>query len=240
MEAQHLAIDGSVVSIRSAAELRPGPVTGTGWAMVPSLMRAHPFTTYPAGHSRTMEKAVRENFPDVELEEEQELSLKGGTLRVGRVTLPRDGGPHRFAIAAWEGRHGCLTTTLPGDRGGGLPEVFDSLEFRDEPRGLVIESPVVTVPRPPQLMQEVDGLGLLAIRPAISSELEVLPRAEGRRTRHGELFRMRADSRAMLLLGRNATVRIQPREAADEEELSEAIEGLDVEWAPRASRRPPR
>jgi hypothetical protein len=240
MEAQHLAIDGSVVTIRSEAELRPGPVTGTGWATVPSLMRAHPFTTYPAGHSRTMEQAVRENFPDVELEEEEELDLKGGTLHVGRVAVPRDGGPHRFAIAAWEGRHGCLTTTLPGDRGRELAEVFDSLQFRDQPRGLAIDSPVVTVPRPPQLMQEVAGLGLLAIRPAIGSELEVLPRAEGRRTRHGELFRMRADGRAMLLLGRNATVRIQPREDAADEELAEAIEGLDVEWVPRASRRPPR
>lgn len=240
MEAQYLAIDGSVVTVQSEADLRPGPVTGTAWAMVPSLMRAHPFTTYPAGHSRTMEDAVRKNFPDVELEEEQELSLKGGTLRVGRVTLPRDGGPHRFAIAAWEGRHGCLTTTLPDERGRRMAEVFDSLQFSDQPRGLAIDSPVITTPRPPQLMQEIAGLGLLAIRPAISSELEVLPRAEGRRTRHGELFRVRADNRAMLLLGRNATVRIQPHEAADEKELSEAIEGLDVEWAPRARRRPER
>ena len=240
MEARYLAIDGSVVSVQSEAELHPGPVTGSGWATVPSLMRAHPFTTYPAGHSRTMEQAVRENFPDVELEEEEELALKGGTLRVGRVGVPRDGGRHRFAIAAWEGRHGCLTTTLPGDRGRELAEVFDSLQFSDRTRGLAIDSPVVTRPRPPQLLQEVAGLGMLAIRPAVGSELEGIPRAEGRRTRHGELFRMRADSRAMVLLGRGALVRIQPQEDAADEELAEAIEGLNVEWAPRTTRRPPR
>lgn len=237
MEAQYLAIDGSLVSIESAVELRGGPVTGAGWAVVPSLMQAHPFTVYPAGHSGVIEKAVRANFPDVELEEEEELSLKGGTLRVGQVGVPRDGGRHRIAVGAWEGPHGCLTTSLASDRRRSLVEAFDTLQFTDHDRGLSIDSPLVTRPRPPELFQELVGIGVLAVRPAVSSELERVPRNEGRRTRHGELFRLGAESRALLLLGRGSVVRIQPHDGADDEELAETVEGLRVEWAPRVARR---
>lgn len=240
MEAQHVAIDGSLVSIESEVELRGGPVTGAGWAIVPSLMQAHPFTVYPAGHSRVMEEAVRANFPDVELGSEEELSLKGGRLRVGEVAVPRDGGPQRITVGAWEGRHGCLTTSLKSDQRRALVEVFDTLQFGDRDRGLSIDSPVVARPRPPELIQEIAGLGVLAVRPAVSTELERIPRSEGRRTRHGELFRIRADSLALLFLGRGAVVRIQPGPDALDEELAETVEGLRVEWAPRSTRRPPR
>lgn len=237
MEAQHVAIDGSVVSIESAVDLRVGPPTGAAWAVVPSLMQAHPFTVYPAGHSRTIEEAVRSNFPDVEVDEAEELSLKGGTLRVGQVGVPRDGGVHRIAVAAWEGEHGCLTTSLASDRRRALVEAFDTLQFTDHDRGLSIDSPVVTRPRPPELFQEIVGVGVLGVRPAVSSELERVPRAEGRRTRHGEVFRLRAESRALLLLGRGAVVRLQPHDDAGEEEIAETVEGLRVEWAPRSARR---
>lgn len=239
MEAQYLAIDGSKVSVEADAELDT-PVTGTGWAVAPSLMQAHPFTIYPAGHSKVMENAVRENFPDFDLGSEEELSLKGGTLRVGEVEIPREGGRRRLTVAAWEGRSGCLTTSLTGAERDRLVEAFDTLQFTDSDRGLAIDSPIVLWPRPPELIQEVPDLGVMAIRPAVASELEHIPRAEGRRTRGGELFRVRSDSHAMLLLGRSAVVRIQPRAAGDLERVSEVVEGLRVEWTPRATPRPPR
>lgn len=240
MDAQYLAIDGSVVSVHSDAEVRPGPVTGTAWAIVPSLMRSHPFTAYPAGHSRRMVESVRENFPEVEIGAEEEVSLKGGTLHFGEVVMPQEGGGRRIVVAAWEGRHGCLTTSLPAERGGQLVEAFDTLQFSDRERGLVIDSPVVTRPRAPQLIQEIAGLGVLAVRPAVASELDSIPRAEGRRTRHAELFRLRADGRTMVLLGRGAVAHVQPFHDAADEEVAETIEGLAVEWAPRTTRRPPR
>lgn len=240
MQAQHVAIDGSVVSIESEVELRGGPVTGAGWAVVPSMMQAHPFIVYPAGHSQVIVDSLRENFPDVELGEEEELSLKGGRLRVGEVGIPRDGGRRRIAVAAWEGEHGCLTTALPADQRRTLVEAFDTLQFREEERGLAIDSPVALRPRPPELIQEIAGIGVLAVRPAVAVELERVPRDEGRRTRHGELFRVRAESRALLLLGRGSVARIQPREETGDEELAEAVEGLRVDWTPRPSRRSPR
>ncbi len=240
MQAQHVAIDGSVVSVESDLEEGGGPVTGAGWAVVPSMMRAHPFTVYPAGHSRVMERAVRENFPDVEMEDEEELSLKDGQLRVGTVVTPRDGGPYRMTVAAWEGRHGCMTTSVSGGKHSTLIEAFDTLQFSDTERGIAIDSPIVAQPRPPELIQEIPGLGILAVRPAVSSELERVPRNEGRRTRHGEVFRIREESRALLFLGRDAVARIQPKGDADEERLAEAVESLSVEWTPRPGRRPPR
>lgn len=240
MQAQHVAIDGSVVTIESDVELRGGPVTGAGWAVVPSLMQAHPFISYPAGHSQVIVDALRANFPDVEVGEEEELSVKGGRLRVGEVGIPRDGGHRRIAVAAWEGQHGCLTTSMPAERRRTLIEALDTLQFSEEERGVAIQSPVATRPRPPELIQEIDGLGVLAVRPAVSIELERVPREAGHRTRHGEVFRVRADSRALLLLGRGSVARLQPRAEAADEELAEAVEGLRIEWTPRPARRAPR
>lgn len=236
MEARHLAIDGSIVSIEADAEL-DSPVSGTGWAMVPSMMQSHPFTVYPAGHSKVMERAVRENFPDLDLGSAEELSLKGGTLRVGEVELPRKSDRRRLTVAAWEGRGGCLTSSLAGDGRDRLVEAFDTLQFTDSERGVSIDSPMALWPRPPELVQEIPGLGVMAIRPAVASELERIPRAEGRATRGGELFRVSSDGNAMLLLGKAAVVRIQPRADAEIERLSDVVDGLRVEWTPRATPR---
>ncbi len=238
MEAQRLAIDGSIVSVEVEAEL--GPATATGWAVVPSLMRAHPFVVYPPGHSRVMENAVRSNFPDIEIGSEEEFSLKGGTLRLGEATLPRKGERRQMVVGAWEGRGGCLTTSLPNAKRGRLVEVFDTLQFTESDRGVAIDSPVVPWPRPPELIQEIPDLGVLAVRPLVSSELERIPRAEGRRTRHGEVFRVRSDSNALLVLSETSVVRIHPRADAALDRLSEVVEGLRVEWTPRAMRRPQR
>lgn len=64
MRVEHLAIDGATVSIEADAHLST-QATAAGWAIVPSLMRAHPFVAYPPGHSETVEKMVRENFPEI-------------------------------------------------------------------------------------------------------------------------------------------------------------------------------
>jgi hypothetical protein len=171
---------------------------------------------------------------------DEELSLKDGTLRVGEVDMPREGGRHRVTVAAWEGRHGCMTTSLPEGSQRELVEVFDSLQFSDNDRGLVIDSPIVTRPRPPELMQDIEGLGIVTVRPAIATELERVPRTAGRRTRNGEVFRLRAESRALLFLGRGSVTRIQPAPDIEDDRVAEAVDGLNVEWSPRTTRRVPR
>lgn len=236
MLAQYLAIDGSVVTIEAEAELGD-QVTRTGWAVVPSLMQGQPFTIYPAGHSGVMERAVRENFPDIDVETEEEFSLKGGTLRVGVMETPGNGGRRKVTVGAWEGRGGCLTTSLSGAKRDQLVEVFDTLQFSDGDRGTYIDSPVLSGPRPPEVIQEVPELGVVSVRPAVAIEMDLLPRAAGRVTAHGELFRMRSDSTAMLLLGQACVARIQPRADVDMERLTEVVEGMRVEWTPRMMRR---
>src|ERR1051326_8522529 len=85
MRVEHLAIDGSVVSIEAEADLT-SKATAAGWAIVPALMQSHPFTLYPPGHSAVMEESARA-IPGIEVLSTEEYSLKGGTLRVGGFRL---------------------------------------------------------------------------------------------------------------------------------------------------------
>lgn len=240
MEFDFRALDGSVVSFRSGSNMRLGPRTASGWAVVPSMMRAHPFTAYPAGHTIVIEEAVRRDFPDIEMEEQEEVSLNDGTLRVGTVTLPSEAGGRTMTVAGWEGEHGCMTTSVANGRPDSMIAAFDTLRFSDTELGIVIDSPVMTRPRPPELVSEMDGVGVLSVRPAIATELERIPRQEGQRTRGGEVFRLRADSRALLMIGQGSVVRVQPRPNVDEGALAEAVEELEIEWRPRGSGRRPR
>lgn len=229
---EHLAIDGSVVSIEADADVRSG-ATATGWAIVPSLMRAHPFTISPAGHSGLVEDAVRGGIGDVNIGEAADFSMKDGRLRVVEVTLPTaTGGERTLTVGAWEGRRGCLTTSLAGSQTDRLVEAFDTLAFSERSRGLAIDSPVTARPREPEVVTEVPGLGVLGIRPAIASALERIPRSRGHRTPHGELFRVRATSNALTLVSSSAVTAIRPLDADSSDALVGIAESLQIEWTP--------
>ena len=267
MRVEHLAIDGAIVSIEAEADLSTTRSTAAGWAIVPSLMRAHPFVSYPPGHSERVEKMVRENVPDVSVRWTEDYSLKGGRLRVAEITMPTaTGGKRNITVGAWEGRRGCLTTSLTGSERERLVEVFDTLRFSERSGGVVIDAPSTPRPREPEVLKEVPRLGVLNIRPAIASTLERVPRAKGRVTNHGELFRFRQSSNALLFVSPSAVVRIDPlqreqapeakprkltpKEVADlksraEEpvsretdalEVSAIAQSLRVEWLPKDAR----
>jgi hypothetical protein len=210
MRVEHLAIDGSVVSIEADADLSTQHSTA-GWAIVPSLMRAHPFAIYPAGHSDSVEEMVRSNFPAITIQSVEDYSLKKGRLRVAEVSLPTATKSRRkLMVGAWEGKRGCLTTSLIGSHRHRLIEVFDTLQFRERSKGLVIESPVTPRPREPEVIKEIPRLGILEIKPAIPSTLDRIPRASGFATEAGELFRFRKTSNTLLFVGNSAVVRIDP------------------------------
>lgn len=261
MRVEHLAIDGSVVSIEADADLSTQATTA-GWAIVPSLMRAHPFAAYPAGHSDTVEKMVRDNFPEINVRWTEDYSVKGGRLRVAEVNMPTaTNGRRSITVGAWEGRAGCLTTSMVGTERDRLVEAFDTLQFSERARGLVIDSPITPRPREPMVIKEIPRLGVLNIRPALRSSLESVPRAKGRVTSGGELFRFRKASNALLFVSPSAVVRIDPlqkagaeregarklseRESAalrqeargkgetDTREVASIAQGLRVEWTPR-------
>jgi hypothetical protein len=208
MRVEHLAIDGSVVSIEADADLSTQHTTA-GWAIVPSLGRAHPFAIYPAGHSDAVDEMVRSSFPQINIHSVEDYSLKKGRLRVAEVSMPTATKSRRtLMVGAWEGKRGCLTTSLIGSQKHRLVEIFDTLQFRERAKGLMIESPVTPRPREPEVIKEIPQLGILDIRPAIPSTLEQVPRASGFATESGELFRFRKTSNTLLFVGNSAVVRI--------------------------------
>ncbi|MGH9150269.1 MAG: hypothetical protein ACRD0F_08005 [Acidimicrobiales bacterium] len=235
MRVEHLAIDGSLVSVEADADLS-SDVTAAGWAMVPAMMRAHPFASFPAGHSSRLEDAVRSDRADVQVGPAEEYAMKGGTLRVAQVELPAaTGGARVLTVGAWEGQYGCLTTSISRAHPASLVEVFDTLDFDESRRGLRIKSRVLPQPRPPEVLKEIPGVGLLNIRPATSTELEACPRARGALARHGELFRIRATSNALMFITATAVVRVDPLAGSDPNQMVGVVEGLNVEWAPRGA-----
>ena len=240
MRVEHLAIDGFVVSIEADADLTTH-ATATGWAIVPSLMRTHPFTISPAGHSAIVEESVRSNVRAVRFLSAEDYSLKGGSLRVIEVELPTATGRTRnLTVGGWEGKTGCLVTSLVGLERDRLIEVFDTLHFREHARGLAIDSPVTRQPRVPEVIKEIPELGVLSVRPAISSELERIPKTRGHLTNHGELFRLRPSSAALAFVSKSAVVRVNPLERSDTRAMLAVAQNLRVEWTPRLPSTPVR
>jgi hypothetical protein len=233
MRVKLLAIDGSVVSIDADADLDSTQATATGWAVVPALRQAHPFSIYPPGHTAVVEKAVKK-IKAIDVGKPANYSTKGGQLRVAEVRLPSaTGGTRTLTVGAWEGETGCLTTSLVGSQRDRLVEVFDTLNFSERSNGLAIDSPVVARPREPLVAKEVPKVGILSIRPAVPSTLERVPRGRGFPTVGGELFRVRETSNAVMLVTESAVVSIKPVSDDDTESMMAAAEGLRVEWAPR-------
>jgi hypothetical protein len=233
MRVKHLAIDGSVVSIDADADLEQTPATASGWAVVPSLRQAHPFTIYPAGHSAVVEKAVKK-IKQIKVNKRDEYSTKNGKLRVAEVSVPTaTGGTRTLTVGAWEGENGCLTTSLVGDDTNRLVEIFDTLDFSERHNGLAIDSPVTARPREPEVVKEVPGVGIFSIKPAIPSTLERVPRARGFPTAGGELFRLRETSNAVMLVTDSAVVSIKPLSDEDTQSMMAVAESLQVEWTPR-------
>jgi hypothetical protein len=236
MRVEHLSIDGAVVSVEAEADLGSG-ATAAGWAVVPALMRAHPFTIHPAGHSELVERSVRDSFPDLKIQPTEQFTLKGGELRVAEVQLATPTENTRtLTVGVWEGRTGCLVTSLVGSVRDLLVEVFDTLRFSERRRGLAIDSPVTATPREPEVVKEVPGLGVLSIRPAIASVLERIPRSRGRVVDHGELFRVRASSDVLAFVAPSAVVEVRPLPDDDTQQMLAIAAGLRVDWVPAERR----
>jgi hypothetical protein len=89
------------------------------------------------------------------------------------------------------------------------------------------------MPRPPQIIKEIPGLGVVSAQPAVASVLERVPRERGMVTNTGELFRVSTSSRALLFVSRSSVVDINPFERDDPEQALRAAGSLRVEWRVR-------
>jgi hypothetical protein len=236
MQVEHLAIDGSVVVIEAQADLNTR-ATATGWAIVPSLMRSHPFSVSPPGHSKVIEQTVRSSVSAVTVLATEDYRLKNGTLRIAEIRLPTaTGGTRELTVGGWEGDGGCLSTSVRGRERNRLVEVFDTLEFSPRRGGIAIDAPIMPQPRAPEVIKEIPAFGVLCVRPAIASELERVPRSRGFATGTGELFRIRKSSHAVLLLTRTSIATLEPAGPREGRDILEFARTLRVEWTPPARR----
>jgi len=233
MRCEHVAIDGSLVSIEAEADLSR-PYTASGWAIVPSLMRPHPFSTYAAGHGSIVERAVSGSRDEVQILSKKSYSLGGRELRVFEAEVRGNGGGRRrLSVGAWEGETACLATSVSGRSGDALPEIFETVRIRETKSGLSLEAPVTLEPRVPQILKQIPQIGIVSISPAVAPTLETIPRARGCALAHGEVFRTSADSRGLLFVGQSVVARIQPRESNREDAVLSAVSGLRIQWTPR-------
>lgn len=236
MRVEHLAIDGSLVAVEAEADLST-KTTATGWAIVPSLMRSHPFSISPPGHSAIVESTVRSGISVVRVLSTEEYRVKNGRLRLAEIGIPAaTGGTRELTVGAWEGETGCLSTSLRGRNKERLIEVFDTLDFSPRRGGLAIDSPIMPGPRAPEVIKEIPDLGILCVRPAIHSELERVPKTRGFSTDFGEVFRLRRTSNALLFVTRSAVATLDPIGRGDAGEILGLARTLRVEWTPRAGR----
>jgi hypothetical protein len=197
-------------------------------------MRAHPFTVTPAGHSRAVEQAVQAVPEVVKILSNHEYRLKNGVLRVAEVRVPGiPGSTRELTVGAWDGEAGCLSTSLRGRDPNRLVEVFNSLAFGPRRGGLAVDSPVMAQPRAPEVLKEIPNVAVLAVRPAVASELERVPKARGFATDSGELFRLRKASDALLYVNRSVVATVNPIRGARGKDILAVARTLRVEWTPR-------
>jgi hypothetical protein len=234
MRVEHLAIDGSIIQIEAEADLST-KATAAGWAVVPSLMQAHPFTVFPAGHSSVMEESIQ-GIPEIRIQPIEEYAIKNGRLRVAEVESPNaTGGRTQVTVGAWEGAAGCLHTALYGFDRSRLIEIFDTLQFSERSLGLAIDSRVVAQPRAPELIKEIPEVGILRIRPATSGELERVPKSRGLLTDHGEFFRASQQSRDLLFVSGSTVTAIKTTSQREPAQVLSTVGKLRIEWSPRGA-----
>jgi hypothetical protein len=140
----------------------------------------------------------------------------GRTLHLAQVSRPSIlGKTKRFVLAVWEGRYGSIVASRRGDDLDAFLNVLTKVPFRDGPNGSTVALRALGEPRPPVALQLLPGIGLLVVRPLIPAVTRNLPAARGARVAGGELFRVREDRNAVLLVTDSAAVTIEMETQAE-------------------------
>ena len=122
----------------------------------------------------------------------EELSYAGGTLLIGRGTVPdpRTGVADQVTVAAWRGHRYALVTTLYNASTADVLAVLGAVEIVEHPDGLAVRPAAAAVTMLGALvLKEVPGLGLLEITGRTREAVAQLPSWAGLRLPAGELFR---------------------------------------------------
>jgi hypothetical protein len=201
--------------------------------VLPGTRRSHPFTARRAGYSYDVARWAAMPEVGVNVLEHVELRVHDGLLRCATVQQQAPEGTNRtLAFAAWEHANGCITTSRHGTDAHGIARRLTPLPFRASPSGCTLALAVDASLRPPVVMTDAPGLGVLFIRPQTKRVLARVPAGRGRAVEGGELFRVRVNRPTLLLVTDTAVVDIQPR--AEHADALEVARSLRIEWEPPA------
>lgn len=224
MQAQHVAIDGSVVTIEAAVDLgSPATTTGriaAGWVV-------HELAVGPVADAGAL-LGLRGGGSN------EQFSYRDGTLDIASVEeLDRSTGARsRQVVAVWSFEQQAITGSFPNLTADAVVAVLDTVDVDDTGAGLAL------VPRDsrwyddPQLVKEIRGLGLMDIRPLTRERSADLPRWTGARVQGGDLYRVdaRPDTPALLLVSRTAATHVLLDDPHTADAATTAASAITVTW----------
>lgn len=230
MTVTHRAIDGSRIVFDGTISL-DGPMNQLGSIRVPGSTQPYLFEVLQRDHVAALRAGLDTgSFPNVRVLESAEYTLKGGTIHTGKFQYTSAFSfPTPIAWGAWQGRVATLSTSIEGASIEELMGVFESVEFHEEPDGLIVDSPTDTSRDPIRGAKVIDGLGLADVCPLNSDTARAIPKQRGASMMHGELFRQNVDSDVLLFITSSAIVRLVQLRVSKSDALA-AVNSLDVQW----------
>lgn len=222
---QHLAIDGSTVTLTSGADLT-APATSIGRYTIDGIVRE--ITTQPGVFFDVLVAAegVRPT---------EEYQYRDGTLRIGQTTHPdpTTGIERLDNTAVWESAGVSLAITTIDLSTEALLGVLDRFDLTPGTGGLAV------TPRAgpawydaPGLVKELPGIGLCEVFPLSNDIAGGLPSWPGTAVAGGDLYQdeMAPGAPYVVLITETARVNVLPDTGA----IEAAVEGastLRVDWA---------
>ena len=224
---RHIAIDGSVVTLTSGADLS-APTTSAGRFMIDGIVRE--VTTQPVGLFDALvgTDAMRPS---------EEYRYRGGTLRIGQANHPDPvvGTERIDTSAVWESSGVSLALTTSDLSSERIIAVLDRFDLKPAPKGLaVLPRSGVTWYDAPQVVKELPGVGLCEIFPLSNDIATGLPSWPGTPVAGGELYqdRLAPDAPYVVLITETARVNVLP-DTDGIEAASQGAAALQVEWERR-------
>lgn len=236
--AQHLALDGSVVTIQSAsaADLETD-ASSVAVFSVDGIARE-----FTASH-RSFGADVAEYY-GADLRET--YSLQGGQLLVGSAiqVWPELNNSDRpltslLRVGVWQGQQYSVVSHLYGGVNADVVHLFSQFKITETSNGIRLEPLFASATRhfhEPSVLKELPSIGLLDIAALTTNETRRLPRWHGTELSGGELFtdEVGAGGRYYVLVGNTARTLVMPSSDCDHSSVLQGLQHLQVSW-----RRPP-
>jgi hypothetical protein len=231
---QHLALDGSLVTIRSVstADLDT-EASSVAIFSVDGIARE-----FTASH-RTFGVDVAEYY-GADLPER--YSLQGGELLVGSTiqVWPELDNSDRpltslLRVGVWQGQQHSVVSHVYGGESADVVHLFSQFEITETASGIQMEPLLASTTRhfhEPSVLKELPSIGLLDIAALTTTETRRLPRWHGTQLLGGELFtdEVGAGGQYYVLVGHTARTLVMPPSDCDHSSVLRGLQHLQVSW----------